>query len=137
VVGVRRAAVDDARGVGDEDVGRGLGAPGPRDLLGLIVQVRGGELARLDARPHRLDRIARVLLAVVGVDLQDAHAAVGIVAGDGLDTVVPGERVRTVVAGEDDHRRAGAVLVQGSRGSGGIREREIERHGGPQYAYAK
>ena len=40
VVGVRRAAVDDARRVGDEHVRRRLRAPGARDLLRLVVAGR-------------------------------------------------------------------------------------------------
>ena len=41
---------------------------------------------------------------------------------------MPGERVRAVVAGEDDHGRGGTVDVQGSRVAVGVGKREVERH---------
>ena len=69
-----------------------------------------------------------MLDGVVGVDLQEAHAAVGVVAGDGLQPLVPRQRVGAVVAGEDDDRGGRAVDVQGRGRSVGVRQREGEGH---------
>src|SRR5689334_23395177 len=44
-----------------------------------------------------------ILVGVVGVDLQDPDPAVGVVARDVLDALVPGERVRAVVARSEEH----------------------------------
>ena len=70
----------------------------------------------------------RVAHRVVGVDLQHAHAAVGVVARDVLDALVPRQRVRAVVAGEDDDRGARAVDVQRRGRSVGVGQREGEGH---------
>ena len=69
-----------------------------------------------------------MLRGVVGVDLEEAHAAIGVVAGDGLEALVPRERVRAVVAGEDDDRGGCAVDVQRRRVSVGVGQREGEAH---------
>src|SRR5919197_869367 len=113
VVGVGRAATGDpSRGVDHEAVGRRLGVECVRDLLALVVEVGHRPVAvGGDALAHRVEGVARVALGVVGVDREDLD--VGVVARDGGDPVVPRQRVRAVVAGEDDERRrriAGRML---------------------------
>ena len=54
---------------------------------------------RRDPLAHRGERIARVALGVVRVHLQEHDAARGVVGGNGLEPLVPGQRVGAVVAG--------------------------------------
>ena len=81
----------------------------------------------LDPLPHRLERVGRVALGVVGVDREEANAAIRVVARDVGEAVVPGQRVGAVVAGPDHDRRGRRRRVQRLRRPLGVGQLERRR----------
>jgi hypothetical protein len=106
--------------VEDEHLRSGRRAERRGDRLAGVAQDDGREVAGRGSPLQRLGAVGRLRLVVVADDLDGADPTSLVVAGEGLDAVVPRQRIRASAGREDyDGRRALGRVDVDDRAVGG------------------